>query len=129
LEVPVISVVDDDASVRAAAENFLSSLGYAVHTFASADDFLQSARLEDSSCVVADVQMPGMSGLDLLKIIRGRGNDIPFIFITAFPSEGLRARAAKVGADVLLEKPFSSSVLIDCINAALNRNRSVRRSD
>ena len=123
MEVPVISVIDDDASVRAAAENFLSSLGYAVHTFASADDFLQSARLEDSSCVVADVQMPGMSGLDLLKIIRGRGNDIPFIFITAFPSEGLRARAAKVGADVLLEKPFSSSVLIDCINAALNRSR------
>ena len=123
MAVPVISVIDDDASVRAAAENFLSSLGYAVHTFASADDFLQSACLEDSSCVVADVQMPGMSGLDLLKIIRSRGNEIPFIFITAFPSEGLRARAAKVGADVLLEKPFSSSVLIDCINAALNRNR------
>jgi FixJ family two-component response regulator len=123
LAVPVISVIDDDASVRAAAENFLSSLGYAVHTFASADDFLQSACLEDSSCVVADVQMPGMSGLDLLKIIRSRGNDIPFIFITAFPSESLRARAAKAGADVLLEKPFSSSVLIDCINTAVTRNR------
>ena len=123
MAVPVISVIDDDASVRAAAENFLSSLGYAVHTFSSADDFLQSARLEDSSCVVADVQMPGMSGLDLLKIIRSHGNEIPFIFITAFPSESLRARAAKAGADVLLEKPFSSSVLIDCINAALNRSR------
>ena len=123
MEVPVISVIDDDASVRAAAENFLSSLGYAVHTFSSADDFLQSARLEDSSCVVADVQMPGMSGLDLLKIIRSRGNDIPFIFITAFPSESLRARAAKAGADVLLEKPFSSSDLIDCINTAVTRNR------
>jgi FixJ family two-component response regulator len=119
LEVPVISVIDDDASVRAAADNFLSSHGYTVQTFASAEDFLQSVRLNDSSCVVADVQMLGMSGLDLLETVRGRGNDTPFIFITAFPSENIRARAAKAGADVLLEKPFSASVLIECIKAAL----------
>ena len=124
MAIPVISVIDDDASVRAAADNFLSSLGYAVHTFASAEDFLQSARLDDSSCVVADVQMPGMSGLDLLKTIRSRGNDTPFIFITAFPDDSVWARAAKAGADVLLEKPFSPSVLIDCIKAALTRDHS-----
>jgi len=94
-----------------------------VHSFASAEDFLQSARLHNSSCVVADVQMPGISGLDLLKIVRSQGNDTPFIFITAFPNEGVRARAVKAGADVLLEKPFSSSVLIDCIEAALNGDR------
>jgi FixJ family two-component response regulator len=123
LEVPVISVIDDDASVRTAADNFLNSLGYAVHTFASAEDFLQSARLDDSSCVVADVQMPGMNGLDLLKIIRSRGNDTPFIFITAFPDDSVRTRAAKAGADVLLEKPFSPSVLVDCIKTALARDR------
>ena len=121
--VPVISVVDDDASVRTAADNFLNSLGYAVHTFASAEDFLQSARLDDSSCVVADVQMSGMSGLDLLETVRSRGNDTPFIFITAFPSENIRARAAKAGAEVLLDKPFSASVLIECINTALARDR------
>lgn len=123
LEVQVISVIDDDASVRTAADNFLSSYGYEVHTFASAEAFLQSARLDDSSCVVADVQMPGMSGLDLLEIIRTRGNDIPFIFITAFPSESVRARAAKASADGLLDKPFSASVLIDCIETAVSRDR------
>lgn len=123
MAIPVISVIDDDASVRAAADNFLNSLGYAVHTFASAEDFLQSARLSDSSCVVADVQMPGMSGLDLLKIIRSRGNDTPFIFITAFPNDSVRMRAAKAGADVLLEKPFSPSILVDYIKTALARDR------
>ena len=123
MPVPIISFIDDDASVRAAADNLLSSLGYVVHTFASAEDFLQSARLDDSSCVVADVQMLEMSGLDLLKTVRSLGNDTPFILITAFPNESVRARAVKAGADVLLEKPFSCSVLIDCIEAALNGGR------
>jgi FixJ family two-component response regulator len=121
LKVPVISIVDDDASVRTAADNFISSYGYAVHTFASAEDFLRSAKLDVTSCVVADVQMPGMSGLDLLKVIRGRGNDIPFIFITAFPSESMRTKAAKAGADELLYKPFSCLALIGCIESALKR--------
>ena len=119
LTMQVISIVDDDASVRAAADNFLSSHGYAVHAFASAEDFLRSARLDESSCVVTDVQMPGMTGLDLLKVVRSRGNSIPFIFITAFPSEGIRARAARAGAHELLDKPFTCSVLVDCIEAAL----------
>src|ERR1700712_2545045 len=77
----VISVIDDDASVRAATNNLLSSHGYLVRTFASAADFLQSSRPDEFSCVVADVQMPGMSGLDLLEHVRIRGNEIPFIFI------------------------------------------------
>ena len=117
----VISVIDDDASVRAGTDNLLSSHGYIVHTFASAEDFLQSAQPDDSSCVVADVQMPGMSGLDLLKQVRARGNDVPFIFITAFPDESVRARA--VGAICFLAKPFAGSVLIGCIETALNRHR------
>lgn len=121
MKVPVISIVDDDASVRAAADNFISSYGYAVHTFASAEDFLRSAKLDVTSCVVADVQMPGMSGLDLLKTIRSRGNETPFIFITAFPSENIRARATKAGADALLDKPFSCLSLIGCIESALKR--------
>lgn len=119
----VISIVDDDASVRAAADNFLSSYGYTVHTFASAEDFLRSAYLESSSCVVADVQMPGMGGLDLLKFMRSRGNNTPFIFITAFPSESVRVRATKAGARELLDKPFTCSVLVDCIETALNGDR------
>jgi FixJ family two-component response regulator len=119
----VISVIDDDASVRAATDNLLSSHGYLVHTFASAEDFLQSAQPDDTSCVVADVQMSGMSGLDLLTHVRTRGNDVPFIFITAFPDESVRARALKVGAICFLAKPFTGAVLIGCIETALNRHR------
>ena len=119
----VISVIDDDASVRAATNNLLSSHGYMVRTFASAEDFLQSAHPDDCSCVVADVQMPGMSGLDLLNHVRTRGNDVPFIFITAFLDESVRARALKVGAIGFLAKPFAGPVLIGCIETALNRDR------
>jgi FixJ family two-component response regulator len=119
----VISVIDDDASVRTATNNLLSSHGYLVHTFASAQDFLQSARLGDSSCVVADVQMPVMSGLDLLTHMRTRGNDAPFIFITAFPDESVRARALKAGAVGFLAKPFAGPALINCIETALKRHR------
>ncbi|HEX3869711.1 MAG TPA: response regulator, partial [Pirellulales bacterium] len=103
----MISVIDDDASVRAATNNLLCSHGYLVHTFASAEDFLRSADPHDASCVVADVQMPGMSGLDLLTHVRTAGNGVPFIFITAFPDEGVRARALKVGAICFLAKPFA----------------------
>jgi FixJ family two-component response regulator len=120
---PVISVIDDDASVRAATNNLLSSRGYIVRTFASAGDFLQSDRLQDSSCVVADVQMPAMSGLDLLTHMRTQGNKMPFIFITAFPDESVRARALKAGAIGFLAKPFAGPRLIDCIETALNRHR------
>jgi FixJ family two-component response regulator len=119
----LISVIDDDASVRIATDNLLSSHGYMVHTFASAVDFLQSARLDDSSCVVTDVQMPAMSGLDLLMHMRTQGNDAPFIFITAFPDESVRARALKAGATCFLAKPFAGPVLISCIETALSQQR------
>ena len=119
----LISVIDDDASVRAATNNLLGSHGYLVHTFASAEDFLQSTDPNNASCVVADVQMPGMSGLDLLTHVRTRGIGVPFIFITAFPDESVRARALKVGAFCFLAKPFAGPVLIDCIETALNRPR------
>ena len=119
----VISVIDDDASVRAATDNLLSSHGYQVHTFASAEEFLQSARLSDSSCVIADVQMPAMSGLDLLSHVRAHGYVAPFIFITAFPEDSVRARALKAGAICFLAKPFAGPVLINCIENALNKPR------
>ena len=119
----VISIIDDDASVRAATNNLLSSHGYSVHTFESAEDFLQSAHQGVSSCVVTDVQMPGISGLDLLTRLRTRGNNVPLIFITAFPDEGVRARALKAGAICFLSKPFPGSVLINSIEMALNQPR------
>jgi FixJ family two-component response regulator len=117
----VISVIDDDASVRAATDNLLSSHGYLVHTFASAEEFLRSAGLNGSSCVIADVQMPVMSGLDLLTHMRAHGHSAPFIFITAFPEESVRARALKAGAICFLAKPFAGPALINCVEAAVNR--------
>lgn len=119
----VISVIDDDVSVRAATDNLLSSHGYLVRTFASAEDFLRSSRSDETSCVVADVQMSGMSGLDLLTHVRTRGNDVPFVFITAFPDESVRARALRAGAVGFLAKPFTGPVLIGCIETALKRQR------
>jgi len=115
----VIAVIDDDASVRAATNNLLSSHGYIVHTFGSADEFLRSTHLHDTSCVIADVQMPVMSGLDLLTFVRAQGYRAPFIFITAFPDESVRARALKAGAICFLGKPFASPTLIRCLDTAL----------
>ena len=91
--VPVISIIDDDASVRAATNNLVRSLGYTVHTFASAEAFLHSAQLNDTSCAIVDVQMPTMSGIELQSHLRAKGYRVPFIFITAFPEESARARA------------------------------------
>jgi FixJ family two-component response regulator len=115
----VISVIDDDASVRAATSKLLRSHGYTVQVFSSAEHFLQSARLNDTSCVIADVQMPGMSGLELQTMMRTQGYRVPFIFITAFPNEMNRARALKAGATCFLSKPFAGPTLINCLSAAL----------
>jgi FixJ family two-component response regulator len=117
----VISVIDDDASVRAATDNLLSSHGYRVQTFASAEEFLQSTDLHSSSCVIADVQMPGMSGLELLTHVRARGHSAPFIFITAFPEDSVRARALRAGAIGFLAKPFGAPALINYVKIALRQ--------
>ncbi|HWX57433.1 response regulator transcription factor [Bradyrhizobium sp.] len=119
----VISVVDDDASVRAAMNNLLRSRGYIVHTFASAEEFLGSPHLSDSCCVIADVQMSAMNGLELLASVRMHGCTAPFIFITAFPDESVRARALKAGATGFLAKPFAAPSLIKCLDEALERHR------
>jgi FixJ family two-component response regulator len=116
----VIAVIDDDASVRAALNNLLLSRAYIVHTFASAEEFLHSAHVNETSCVIADVQMSGMSGLDLLTDMRKRGHDAPFIFITAFPDDSVRDRAEQAGATCFLAKPFPVSRLIACLGAALD---------
>jgi FixJ family two-component response regulator len=117
----MISVVDDDASVRAATDNLLSSHGYSVRTFASAEELLQALDLQDITCVIADVQMPGMSGLELLNYMRAQGYVAPVIFITAFPEESVRASALRAGAICFLAKPFAAPVLIDCVETALHR--------
>ena len=117
----LIAVVDDDVSVRVATDNLLSSHGYLVGTFGSAEEFLQSPHVHDCACVIADVQMPGMDGFDLLTNMRAQGHLAPVIFITAFSEGGVRASALKAGAICLLAKPFASSILIDCVKTALHR--------
>jgi FixJ family two-component response regulator len=117
----IISVIDDDPSVRLATNNLLTSRGYAVSIFGSAREFLQSAELKTTSCVIADVQMSAMSGVDLLVHIRGLGHHTPFIFVTAFPDDAaVRERALKAGAICFLAKPFSTPALIRCLETALS---------
>lgn len=118
-ELPVISVIDDDESVRAAICNLVRSLGYIVHPFASAIEFLQSGDLNKTSCVIADVRMPAVSGVELQAQLRAEGHCVPFIFITAFPVEISRERALKAGATCFLTKPFDGDTLARCLESAL----------
>ena len=117
----VISIIDDDGSVRAATANLVRSFGYVVHTFASAEDFLRSSHLHDTSCVITDVAMPAMSGLDLQAHLLAKGPALPFIFITAFLVESDRDRALKAGATCFLRKPFDGETLVECLKTALAR--------
>ena len=116
---PVISIIDDDGSVRTATYNLVRSLGHTVHTFASAEEFLRSPHLNDTSCVITDIQMSNMSGLELHAHLLAEGYRVPFIFITAFSAENTRAQALKAGASCFLTKPFTAEALIDCLDLAL----------
>jgi FixJ family two-component response regulator len=115
-----IAIIDDDASVRATTDSLVRSLGYSVHTFATAEEFLLSGRLDDLSCVIADVQMPGMSGVELHARLLTQGYRVPFIFFTAFPDEQIRAQAFRAGAISYLTKPFEGDSLIRALKVALN---------
>ena len=119
---PLVAIVDDDASVRATTDSLVRSLGYIVHTFASAEEFLRSNRLDDLSCVVADVQMPGMSGVELQGHLLSQGYRVPFIFFTAFPDERIRAQALSAGAICYLTKPFDGDSLVRGLQAALKKH-------
>jgi len=119
-KVPMISIVDDDRSVREATRGLVRSLGYGATAFASAEDFLQSDHVSDTACLITDVQMPGLSGVDLQSRLIAQGNRTPVIFITAFPEERIRARAMAAGAVGFLSKPFNEDHLIEHIHTALN---------
>src|SRR5271168_2391976 len=114
----LIAVVDDDASFRVATDRFLRSCGFAVETFASAGDFLRSDSSSETSCVITDVRMPIMGGIELQATVRAQGRDLPFIFITAFPEPAVRLQALHDGATCFLSKPFDSPTLINCLVTA-----------
>jgi FixJ family two-component response regulator len=122
---PLISIVDDDDLVRFAVDSLVRSLGLAAHTFASAESFLQSSFVAETRCLILDVQMPGMSGLELQDHLAHLGSEIPIIFITAYPDETVKARALNAGAICFLHKPFElqGRRLVDCLYAALDRGK------
>ncbi len=117
----LISIIDDDEAVREATENLVRSLGFGVSTFASAEDFLRSPLLQTTSCVITDVHMPGMTGVELQTHLLAQGRDLPMIFITAFPEERTRERVRAAGAVGFLSKPFDGGAMIQCIDKALGR--------
>ncbi|MGB0014799.1 MAG: response regulator [Candidatus Sulfotelmatobacter sp.] len=122
----LISVVDDDESVRRTTTLLIESFGFRAAAFESAETFLSSGHLHDTSCLIVDVQMPGMSGLQLQSHLAAAGCGIPIIFITAYESKESRHRAMQAGAAAFLGKPFGDEQLLQTIRSAL---RSLGRDD
>lgn len=115
----VITIIDDDPYVREATQCLVRSLGYSAQVFSSAEEYLESDQIQDSSCVITDLHMPGMSGADLQERLRAEGREIPIIFITAYFEERVRARVMDAGACGFLRKPFADESLIECLDKAL----------
>ena len=116
---PVIAIVDDDESFLQATISFFRSLGYSAAAFPSADAFLNSNAVENTDCLITDLQMPGMSGIELQNYLLAQGNRVPVIFVTAFPETEARGDALRAGAVGFLGKPFGDENLISCLNKAL----------
>ena len=115
----VISIIDDDASVRQATARLVRSLGYRAEVYASAEEYLQSGHIRDSSCLITDLHMPGMSGADLQDRLTAQGYRIPIVFMTAYFEDRTRARVMEAGAYGFLRKPFDDASLIKHLEMAL----------
>jgi FixJ family two-component response regulator len=120
----MIAIVDDDVSVRDATKHLIRSLGYAAVTFGSAEEYLQSDSIEGTSCLIADLRMPGMSGIELQERLIANGYRIPIIFVTAFFDENTRSRTLRNGAFGFLNKPFEDESLIRCLDKALKSDEA-----
>ena len=114
-----ISIIDDDASARVATDRLVRSLGWHASTFASCEEFLRSPQLAETRCLVTDVQMPRVGGLELQRRLAAQGCRIAIIFMTAFPEDAVRARAMAAGAVCFLTKPLDAETLSKCIETAL----------
>jgi FixJ family two-component response regulator len=123
---PTVFVVDDDASIRDALRNLLRSVGLAVETFETAQDFLISPGSKGPGCLVLDVRLPGLSGLDLQRQLKDADIQIPVIFITGHGDIQMSVRAMKAGAMEFLTKPFRDQDLLDAVHAAIDRDRAAR---
>ena len=120
----LIAIVDDDESVRDAIKGLLRSVGFDAETFSSAEEFLGSANMSRVACLVADVNMPNMSGLDLHQKLSLQGQATPTILITAYPNDNDQARAIQTGVRCYLTKPFDEDDLLNCIRDALHGGRA-----
>jgi two-component system response regulator FixJ len=118
-ESQLVAVVDDEEAVREAVKRLLRAADVTVESFASAEEFLQSGQLNNTGCLVADIRMPGLSGLDLLAELNRQHLSIPTILITAHGDESLRLQAMRAGAVKFLSKPVDSAILLASVQAAL----------
>ena len=116
---PLILIVDDDESMREAIKGLIRSLGYRVEAVASAQEFLSSRFVRNTSCLIADMQMPGMTGFELYRRLSTSEKPIPTILITAYPDDGVRERALSAGVIGYLSKPFEDNDLAACVRSAL----------
>jgi FixJ family two-component response regulator len=119
--VPTIAIIDDDDSIRTGLHFLITSLGYSAYAFGSAADFLQSEQLYNASCVITDVRMPVMSGIELQAHLRSTGYKVPFIFIAAVPEESVRRQAFNDGAIGFLNKPVDDQALVACLEKVIQR--------
>ena len=119
----LISIVDDDRPVRESIQRLMRSLGYTADVFPSALDFLASPRLNETACLIADVNMPAMSGSELFRHLIQIGHPIPTVLVTAYPDDGDRARALSDGVVCYLRKPIDEKSLSQCVRAALTSTR------
>ena len=117
----MVAVVDDDESFRGALQRLVKSAGFPVQSFASAEDFLKSGQQNDTGCLITDIRMPGMSGLDLQAKLNAELCPIPTIFITAHGDEKMRLQAMRGGAVKFLAKPFDDAILLESVRTALKR--------
>jgi len=116
----MISIVDDDQFVRKSLKRLLKSLGYSVSDFPSAAEFLGSPSLRETACLIADIHMPGMTGVELYGYLKGAGHAIPTVLITAYPDDSIRERALNDGVVCYLTKPFREKELINCVRSVLD---------
>ncbi|MDG2523495.1 response regulator transcription factor [Caulobacter segnis] len=122
-----VFVVDDDASIRASLDSLLRSVGHKVETYGSALEFLQHQRQDDAACLVLDVRLPGISGLDFQAQLQALNIDLPIIFMTGHGDIPMTVRAMKAGAVDFLSKPFRDQDMLDAVAAAIERDRKRRR--
>jgi FixJ family two-component response regulator len=127
-ENPVISIVDDDLSVREATTDLIKAMGFDVEAFKCADDFLASDLCHSTSCLIADMRMPGMSGLELHNRLAEAGTPIPTILITAFPNDRDQAHALRSGVVGYLTKPFNETELLTLIHSVLKYPKNGERN-